>query len=89
MRRALASTVHAAAVGSAYPTQILPANNSEHRSRRGVVTLTYTDPSGERKRAPTIRVFRRATTPRTVLSDCHGQEPGSDYKEGGDIPREV
>ena len=57
---------------------IYAASASEHRSRRGVVTLTYTDPSGERERAYSIRVFRKTTTPRSVLGDYHGQEPGSD-----------
>ena len=46
-----------------------------------MVILTYRDPS--------IHGFRRATTPRSVLGDYHEQEPGSDYKEGGGIPREV
>ena len=69
MRRALASTVYAA-VCSLWPTQILPVSASEHRSRRGVVTPTYADPSGERQRAPAARVLRRATTPCPVLT--HG-----------------
>ena len=47
MRQALASTVHAAAVGAASPTQIFPASDSEHRPRHGGVRLAYKDPSGE------------------------------------------
>ena len=57
---------------------------SEHRSRRGVVTLTYTDRFGERLRSPSIRGIRRPTSPRSVLGNHHGQKPGSYYKEGGD-----
>ena len=71
-RRAIASSVHAAAVGSAWPTQILPASDSELRSRRSSgVRLAYTDFSGDRQRAPSTpqqwgpprlhRSFRRAT----------------------------
>ena len=47
-RRATASSVHAAAVESAQPTQILPASDSEHRPRRVGVRLAYRDPFGER-----------------------------------------
>ena len=47
-RRAIASSVHAAAVGSAYPTHIFPASGSEHRPRHGGARLAYRDPSGER-----------------------------------------
>ena len=69
-RRALASSVHAAVVGSTWPTQILPASNSEHLPRRSSgVRQAFTDPSGERQRAPSTprwgpsslqRSFRRA-----------------------------
>ena len=49
-RRAIASSVHAAAAGSAYPIQILPASESELLPRSsGGVRLAYTDPSGERR----------------------------------------
>ena len=46
---------------------IYAASASEHRSRRGVVTLTYIDPPSERYRALSICVFRRATTLCPVL----------------------
>ena len=69
-RQAIASSVHAATVGSAYPTQILPASDSEHRPRRSSgVRLAYIHPSGGRQRAPSSlrwgpsslhRSFRRA-----------------------------
>ena len=69
-RRAIASSVHAAAVGSALPTQILPASDSEYRPRRSSgVRLAYIDISVERQRAPSTprwgpfslqRSFRRA-----------------------------
>ena len=48
MRRALARTVHAAALGAAQPIYILPVSGSEHRPRRGGVHLAYRDPSGKR-----------------------------------------
>ena len=48
MRRALARTVHAAAVGAAQPIKILPTSDSEHRPPRGGIRLAYKDPSGER-----------------------------------------
>ena len=53
-RRAIASSIHAAAVvGSAWLTQILPASDSELRPRHSSgVRLDYTGPSGERQRAP-------------------------------------
>ena len=38
----------AAAAGSASPTRIIPASDSEHRPRRGGVRLAYRDLSGER-----------------------------------------
>ena len=47
---------------------IYAASASEHRSHRDVVTITYTDPSGERQRAPSTRVLRRVTTPCPVLT---------------------
>ena len=51
-RRATASTVHAA-VGSVWLTEILLASDSELRPRcSSGVRLAYTDPSGERQRAP-------------------------------------
>ena len=70
-RRATASTIHAA-VGSVWHTEILPASDSELRLRRSTgVRLAYSDPSGERQRAPFTpqqwgppglhRSFRRAT----------------------------
>ena len=65
-RRAIASTVHAAAVGSAKPTQMLPASDSEHRPRRSSgVRLAYRDSSGERQRAPSsggVRLAYRDTS---------------------------
>ena len=47
-RRAIASSVHAGAVGSASPTQILPASDSGHRPRRDGVRLAYRDPYSKR-----------------------------------------
>ena len=67
MRRATAKTGHAA-VWLPQPTQILSASDSENRSRRGVVTPTYTDSFGERQRAPATRVISKATTPCPVLT---------------------
>ena len=47
---------------------IYAASASEHHSFRGVITLSYTDPAGERQRAPAARVLKRATTPCPVLT---------------------
>ena len=65
LRRATAGTVHAA-VGFVYLTEILSASESELRPRcsSSGVRLAYTDPSGERQRAP--------STPRWGPSSLQG-----------------
>ena len=75
-RRAIASSVHAATVGSAQPTQILPASDSEHRPRRSSgVRLAYTVPSGERQRAPSTPRWRPSSLQRSfrraIASSVH------------------
>ena len=47
---------------------IFVASAREHRLPYGRVALTYTEYSSARQRAPSTRVFRRATTPRSVLT---------------------
>ena len=67
---------------SPFSLEILPASNSELRPRRSSgVRLAYTDPSGERQRAPSTlrwgppslqRSFRRA-----IASSVHAAAKGS------------
>ena len=55
---------------------IYAASASKHRSRRGGVNLAYTDPSGERQRAPS-HVFEEGSAKKglgsaSILAVCDG-----------------